>query len=203
MSRTVPTGIIAVVRAPSLEQGRIIVAGLARAGVDAIEITMTVPNAIDLIEEFRDLDTVIGAGTILTVAQCRDALAAGATFIVAPSTNLEVLSVAHAADAAYIGGALTPNEVEATERAGSDAVKIFPIATVGGPDYLKALREPYPELRAVVSGGVTVADIPKYVSAGAYAICLGGAIIDRDAAARSDIDGVAQRASEILAGARA
>jgi 2-dehydro-3-deoxyphosphogluconate aldolase/(4S)-4-hydroxy-2-oxoglutarate aldolase len=202
MSRDVPTGIIAVVRAPSLEQGRVIVAGLAKAGVDAIEITMTVPNAITLIEEFRHVDTAIGAGTVLTIDQCREAIAAGATFIVAPSTNVDVLGIAHASEVPYIGGALTPNEIEATEKAGSDAVKIFPIATVGGPEYLKALREPYPELRAVVSGGVTAADIPRYLSAGAYAICLGGAIIDREAAARSDVDAVARRASEVLLAAR-
>jgi 2-dehydro-3-deoxyphosphogluconate aldolase/(4S)-4-hydroxy-2-oxoglutarate aldolase len=200
--RDVPTGIIAVVRAVSMEQGRTIVSGLARAGVDAIEITMTVPSAISLIEEFRNSGTLIGAGTVLTVDQCHDAIAAGATFIVAPSTNVDVLGVSHAAGVAYIGGALTPSEVEATARAGSDAVKIFPVSATGGPNYLKALREPFPDLRAVVSGGVSLADVAHYVAAGAHAVCLGGAIIDREAAERSDVNAVAKWAREILSATR-
>ena len=199
----VPAGVIAVVRAASPGECRTIVRGLVRAAVPAIELTMTVPDAVTIIGEFADggvaaSRTVLGAGTVLDPAACAACVAAGATFIVSPVTEPGVLEQAHRRGVPYIGGALTPTEVLASMRAGSDAVKLFPVGAVGGVGYLRALREPLPALRAVVSGGITAGEAGGYLAAGAHAVCLGGALIDREAARRGDVDAVAIRARRVL-----
>ncbi len=193
-----PTGVIAVVRAATPAECRTIVRGLVRAAVPAIELTMTVPDAVTIIGEFAASGTVIGAGTVLDPAACAACGAAGATFIVSPVTDPGVLEQAHRCGVPYIGGALTPTEVLASMRAGSDAVKLFPVGAVGGVGYLRALREPLPALRAVVSGGITAGEASGYLAAGAHAVCLGGALIDREAARRGDVDAVAVRARRVL-----
>ena len=206
----VPGGVIAVVRAATAEQARTIVRGLIRAAVPAIELTMTVPDAVALIGEFAgsgsasgagtvpEAGTVLGAGTVLDAAGCAACAAAGARFIVSPVTDPAVLAEAHRWGVPYVGGALTPTEVLASMRAGSDAVKLFPVGAVGGLGYLRALREPLPDLRAVVSGGISATEAGGYLAAGAHAVCLGGALIDREAAGRGDADAVAARARRVL-----
>lgn len=207
-SRTVRTGtmvpakLIAVVRAATAAEGRTIVHGLIRAAVPAVELTMTVPDAVAIISEFAGAalrsGTALGAGTVLDARDCAACADAGATFIVSPVTDLDVLEEAHRRGVAYIGGALTPTEVLTSMRAGSDAVKIFPVGAVGGPGYLRALREPLPALRAVVSGGIAAAQVSAYREAGAYAVSLGGALIDRAAARRGDIEAVADGARQVM-----
>ena len=115
-----------------------------------------------------------------------------------PVTDPAVLARAHDRGVPYVGGALTPTEVLASMRAGSDAVKLFPVGSVGGAGYLRALREPLPGLRAVVSGGIAAAEVPGYLAAGAHAVCLGGALIDRAAADRGDVDAVAAHTRRVL-----
>lgn len=187
----VPTGVIAVVRARSAAECRTIVHGLIQAQTPAIELTMTVPDAVSLLGEFAGSGTLLGAGTVLDPQACADCIAAGARFIVSPVTDLDVLHEAQRNHVPYIGGALTPTEVLAAMRAGADAVKIFPAGPAGGTRYLRALMEPLPGLRAVPSGGIAVGDAAAYFAAGAHAVCLGGALIDRQAAQRGDVDAVA------------
>ena len=200
----VPAGVIAVVRAASVEECRTVVRGLIRAGVPAVELTMTVPDAVALIREFSSHladvpgGTVLGAGTVLDPDQCAACAAAGARFIVSPVTDVCVLEQAHRRGIPYVGGALTPAEALAGMRAGVDATKLFPIGSVGGADYLRALREPLPELRAVVSGGISADEASGYLAAGAHAVCLGGALIDRDAARRGDVAAVETKARRVL-----
>jgi 2-dehydro-3-deoxyphosphogluconate aldolase/(4S)-4-hydroxy-2-oxoglutarate aldolase len=194
----VPSGLIAVVRAATAGECRTIVRGLIKAGVTAIEVTMTVPDAPVVIAELAGSGAMIGAGTVLDPDSCRSCLDAGARFIVSPVTDAAVLNQAHDAGVPYIGGALTPTEVVASMRAGADAIKLFPIGAVGGVAYLRALREPLPDLRAVISGGITAGDAAGYLGAGAHAICLGGALIDRDAARRGDIDAIEGKARLVL-----
>jgi 2-dehydro-3-deoxyphosphogluconate aldolase/(4S)-4-hydroxy-2-oxoglutarate aldolase len=200
----VPAGVIAVVRAASAEESRTVVRGLIRAEVPAIELTMTVPGAVALIREFAThvadarAGTVLGAGTVLDPAQCAACADAGARFIVSPVTDVSVLSEARRRGVAYIGGALTPTEVLASMRAGADATKLFPIGSVGGAEYLRALLEPLPELRAVVSGGISADEAATYFAAGAHAVCLGGALIDRDAARRGDVTAVEAKAGRVM-----
>jgi 2-dehydro-3-deoxyphosphogluconate aldolase/(4S)-4-hydroxy-2-oxoglutarate aldolase len=143
--------------------------------------------------------TVLGAGTVLDRRACEQCVAAGARFIVSPVTDVPVLEQAHRDGVPYVGGALTPTEVLAGMRAGVDAVKLFPVGSVGGPAYLRALREPLPGLRAVVSGGIGAGEARDYLAAGAHAVCLGGALIDRAAARRGDADAVAAGARQALA----
>jgi 2-dehydro-3-deoxyphosphogluconate aldolase/(4S)-4-hydroxy-2-oxoglutarate aldolase len=198
----VPAGVIAVVRAPTAGQARAIVRGLILAAVPAVELTMTVPGAVRIITEFAASalsgGTVLGAGTVLDPEACSACAEAGAAFIVSPVTDPAVLARAHDRGVPYVGGALTPTEVLASMRAGSDAVKLFPVGSVGGAGYLRALREPLPGLRAVVSGGIAAAEVPGYLAAGAHSVCLGGALIDRAAARRGDVDAVAAHARRVL-----
>jgi 2-dehydro-3-deoxyphosphogluconate aldolase/(4S)-4-hydroxy-2-oxoglutarate aldolase len=195
----IPAGLIAVVRASSMLECRTIVTGLADAGVTTIEITMTVPGALEIVRDLHDSSSTIGVGTVLDSATCRLAIEAGAQFIVAPVTDSSVLAVAHELGIEYVGGALTPNEIFLALQLGVDAIKIFPIGSVGGPAYLKAILEPFPGLRTVVSGGIAVADMAAYRAAGAHSICLGGAIVDRDAARAGDIEKVRRHASLVVA----
>ena len=190
----VPGGVIAVVRAASAAEARTVVSGLARAGVAAVELTMTVPDAVEIIAELAGSDamsgTVLGAGTVLDPAEAGACARAGARFLVSPVTDAAVLAAAHRCGIPYVGGALTPTEVLASMRADADAVKLFPVGSVGGAGYLRALREPLPGLRAVVSGGIAAGEVGDYLAAGAHAVCLGGALIDREAARRGDVDAV-------------
>jgi 2-dehydro-3-deoxyphosphogluconate aldolase/(4S)-4-hydroxy-2-oxoglutarate aldolase len=208
----VPGGVIAVVRAGAAAEARTIVHGLARACVPAIELTMTVPGAVEIIAELAgsslqtvrgagtvlEAGTVLGAGTVLDPAEASACAAAGARFLVSPVTDADVLAEAHRCGVPYVGGALTPTEVLASMRAGADAVKLFPVGSMGGAGYLRALREPLPGLRAVVSGGIAAGEVGDYLAAGAHAVCLGGALIDREAARRGDVDAVAAWARAAL-----
>jgi 2-dehydro-3-deoxyphosphogluconate aldolase/(4S)-4-hydroxy-2-oxoglutarate aldolase len=194
----VPSGLIAVVRAASAQECRTIVRGLVQAGVPAIEVTMTVPDALTVLSEFAATEVVLGAGTVLDPEACQASVAAGASFIVSPVTDIAVLAQAHQCGVPYVGGALTPTEVVASMRAGSDAVKLFPIGAVGGLSYLRALRQPLPDLRAVVSGSMTPADAGAYLAAGAHAACMGSGLIDREAARAGDGDAVAAKARLVL-----
>jgi 2-dehydro-3-deoxyphosphogluconate aldolase/(4S)-4-hydroxy-2-oxoglutarate aldolase len=196
VTRSVPGGVIAVVRAGTAAEGRTIVRGLIGAGVPAIELTMTVPEAVSIIGSFSS--SFVGAGTVLDAASCASCVSAGARFIVSPVTDPDVLEEAHRGGVPYVGGALTPTEVLASMRAGADAVKIFPVGAVGGAGYLRTLREPLPALRAVVSGGIAVGEVGGYLAAGAHAVCLGGALIDREAARRGDVDAVAAWARRVM-----
>ncbi len=159
-------------------------AGLVRAAVPAIELTLTVPEALTILAEAARAaarpgsGTVLGAGTVLDRRACEAAIAAGARFVVSPVTDPPVLEQAHRGGVPYVGGALTPTEVLASIRAGVDAVKLFPVGSVGGPAYLRALREPLPGLRAVVSGGIGAGEVRDYVAA-RRARCLPGRRTDR------------------------
>lgn len=199
-SRAVPSGIVAVVRAPSAEEAATIAAGLARGGVDGVEITFTVPDAAEVIASLRGtLGVPLGAGTVRDVATCEAAIAAGATFVVAPDLDLAVVAAAHRHDVAAVPGALTPGEVGQALAVGADAVKLFPVGAVGGPAYVRALNDPFPGVRWVVSGGVRPEQVAAYRAAGCHAICIGGALIDRDAARTGDVEAVARHAARALA----
>lgn len=194
---TLPS-LIAVVRSDSANECRTIVRGLLAAGIEGIEITMTVPEGIGLIEEFSTARASVGAGTVLDPDDARRCIAAGARFLVSPITDAAVAAVAQDAAVTYVGGALTPTEIAQSLRVGCDAVKIFPVGAVGGPRYLSAVREPFPQLRAVVSGGVNASDVPAYLAAGAVSVSMGGALLDRAAGRRGDVDAVAAKATSVL-----
>jgi 2-dehydro-3-deoxyphosphogluconate aldolase / (4S)-4-hydroxy-2-oxoglutarate aldolase len=172
-------GIIAVVRAQKAEQVIPLSEALLAGGVIAIEITMTTPNAIAAIgEASRKLGdrALIGVGTVLDEKTCRDALAAGAEFVVTPICRPEFVAIVHTAQRPVMLGAYTPTEAQIAHEAGSDFIKIFPADGLG-PGYIKALRAPLPHLRIVPTGGVDVDNVADFLKAGCAAVGVGGSLV--------------------------
>ncbi len=164
--------VIPVIRVSSQEHALCGMEGLVRGGMAVVEITMTVPGALRVIEEAVNRygnDVLIGAGTVLSVQQCNDAIAAGAQFVVSPVLDLEVIRAAKERDVICMPGSLTPTEVFNAWSAGADLVKVFPISSVGGPSYIRALKGPMPQVDVVVTGGVTLETAPALLKAGAVA----------------------------------
>ena len=172
-------GIIAVVRAKSAEQVTPLTEALLVGGVVAIEITMTTPNAIAAIREASKkfgARALIGVGTVLDAETCRDAVAAGAEFVVSPIMRPEIARAAHAADRAVMLGACTPTEAQLAHEAGADFIKIFPEDSLG-PNYIKALRAPLPHLRLVPTGGVDLNNVADFLKAGCAAVGVGSTLL--------------------------
>jgi 2-dehydro-3-deoxyphosphogluconate aldolase/(4S)-4-hydroxy-2-oxoglutarate aldolase len=179
ITRLCDPGIIAVVRTEKTEQVTPICEALLAGGVIALEITFTVPNALDAIREASrrfGAQAVIGAGTVLDAASCRAAIDAGAEFVVSPITKLEILETAHAADKPVMLGAYTPTEAQTAYEAGADFIKIFPADKLG-PGYIKALRAPLPHLRIVPTGGVDLNTAADFLKAGCVALGVGGSLL--------------------------
>jgi 2-dehydro-3-deoxyphosphogluconate aldolase / (4S)-4-hydroxy-2-oxoglutarate aldolase len=169
-------GVMPVLRARSEREGHALVEALVAGGITVMEVTMTVPGALDLLrilkKEFgRKL--LLGSGTVTDAAQCAATIDAGAEFVVSPSFHPEVVARTKELGKVSIPGALTPTEVIAAWRAGADYVKIFPCSAVGGAAYLKALLAPFPELHLIPTGGVTLHTAADFLKAGARALGVG------------------------------
>jgi 2-dehydro-3-deoxyphosphogluconate aldolase / (4S)-4-hydroxy-2-oxoglutarate aldolase len=206
-TRIVETGIVPVIRASSPEEARFAAEAMARGGIAIAEITMTVPQAIEVISGLRkDLPRVlIGAGTVLNAEMARCCLRAGASFLVSPALDLEIIRLAAEENVVMMAGALTPTEVLTAWNAGADFIKVFPCAQVGGPAYIKALTGPFPHLQLVPTGGVNLENAADYVRSGAAALGVGGELIVHDALQqrRADIlEDLAHRFTEAVAHAR-
>lgn len=179
ISLLVNPGIIAVVRAQKQEQVLPLSEALVGGGVIAIEITMTTPNALQAIREAKQRlgsRALIGVGTVLDAKTCREAMEAGAEFVVSPITKLEILEAAHAADRPVMLGAYTPTEAQAAHELGADFVKLFPADGLG-PSYIKALRAPLPHLRIVPTGGVDLNSAADFIKAGCVALGAGSSLV--------------------------
>ena len=153
-------GLIPVLRARNAAQAHAVVKAMLAGGVTVVEVTMTVPGAIDLLRELKKeygATLLLGAGTVTTAVEAEATIDAGAEFIVSPSFHQEVVTVTKAKKKLSIPGALTPTEAITASRAGADYVKIFPCSAVGGASYLKALLAPFPHLKLIPTGGVTLA----------------------------------------------
>lgn len=173
-----------VVRAESEEAALRITDALVSAELTIVEITMTVPGALDVISSLARRfgpRLLLGAGTITSPAQAESAVAAGCSFLVTPGHLPHVVAAAKAQDAAIIGGALTPTEVLAADQEGADLVKVFPVSAVGGPAYIRALRGPLPTVSLVATGGVSLDRVSEYFEAGVAAIGAGGELIPKSA----------------------
>ena len=201
-------GIIPVIRAPSADVAVAVVEALLHAGLTVAEITMTVPNAIEAIgavaKRFSG-KVLVGAGTVTQPETARRAVDAGAAFIVTPCLVpevREVIDAAHRAEVAVLPGALTPGEVFEAFRLGGDMVKVFPVQSVGGAAYLRALRGPFPDIPLVPTGGVTLETIAEMFQAGAAAVGVGTELISKDALARCDYAAIGALAQQFLAAAR-
>jgi 2-dehydro-3-deoxyphosphogluconate aldolase/(4S)-4-hydroxy-2-oxoglutarate aldolase len=201
------TGVVAVVRVDHPADLPRLAVALREGGVRLIEITMTVPSALDAIgATVRELgdEAFIGAGTVLDPVTARMAVNAGAAYVVSPSLNLEVIAMAHLYGVAVIPGCLTPTEIVQAWTAGADAVKLFP-GRVATPGYFADLRGPLPQVKMMPTGNVDLETAPQYIEAGAIAVGIGKALVDAAALREGNWDTItanARRFREIVDAAR-
>jgi 2-dehydro-3-deoxyphosphogluconate aldolase/(4S)-4-hydroxy-2-oxoglutarate aldolase len=167
--------IVPAVRAANSEDALFAAEAVSRGGLPIVELTMTVPNATELIAHLiqKHPHMVVGAGTVLDLETARACLAAGANFITSPGLDLDIVEFAAQAGVIVMPGVLTPSEIIAAVKAGADFVKIFPCAQVGGVDYLRALKGPFPHISFIAAGGVNQQTAGKYLAAGAAAVGIG------------------------------
>jgi 2-dehydro-3-deoxyphosphogluconate aldolase/(4S)-4-hydroxy-2-oxoglutarate aldolase len=175
--------IIPGIRLSSAEDALFAAAAVASGGVPIVEVTMTVPGASRVIQELvlQNPNLVVGAGTLLDVEMARRCLDCGASFLTSPGLDLEIVDYGLKRNFVVIPGALTPTEVTAAWKAGSDFVKIFPCAQVGGPSYIKALKGPFPQVPLIAAGGVNQQTVGDFIQAGACAVGIGSNLIQPDA----------------------
>ena len=176
-------GIVPAIRTSSTDDARFAAEAVAKSGIPLVEITMTVPGAIDVISYLvKNLPNVIvGAGTLLDVDTARLCVAAGVRFLTSPGFDLEIVSFATKEKMCIMAGALTPTEVITAWKAGSDFVKVFPCAQVGGDSYIRALRGPLPQVPLIAAGGVNQQTASSFILAGADAIGIGRELIPKEA----------------------
>jgi 2-dehydro-3-deoxyphosphogluconate aldolase/(4S)-4-hydroxy-2-oxoglutarate aldolase len=183
-SRILEIGIVPVVRASSAKQALRAVEAVCAGGIPIVEITMTVPGAVEVIAQLAKSmgsEVLIGAGTVLDAGAAERCIDAGAEFIVSPGFDLETVKFANRRDKLMIAGALTPTEVITAWKAGSDFVKIFPCGTVGGAKYIKALKAPLPQIPMIPTGGVNLTTAADFILAGAAALGIGGELVSASA----------------------
>jgi 2-dehydro-3-deoxyphosphogluconate aldolase/(4S)-4-hydroxy-2-oxoglutarate aldolase len=200
--RIIEIGIVPVVRASSPREARIAADAVCEGGIPIVEITMTVPGAVDVIRELTDgggSDILVGAGTVLNVEAARRCLDAGAQFLVSPGLNLQVVELAVREGKLMMAGALTPTEVITAWEAGSDFVKVFPCGLVGGAKYIKALKGPFPQVPLVPTGGVNLNTVAEFIEAGAAALGIGGELVQAEALKANKPEVIVENARKFLA----
>lgn len=202
-------GMVPVVRARSAEQAARAAEAVCAGGIPVVEITMTVPGALDLIAGLSKnvgSRVLIGAGTVLdrdVAARCIDS---GARFLVSPGYDIPTIQLANRSEILIMAGALTPTEVITAWNAGADVIKIFPCGNVGGPKYIKALKGPLPHIPMVPTGGVNLQTAADFIAAGAAALGVGGELVSLSALESGNLDWITQTAKQFVAlvrGARA
>ncbi|MDQ2856247.1 MAG: bifunctional 4-hydroxy-2-oxoglutarate aldolase/2-dehydro-3-deoxy-phosphogluconate aldolase [Acidobacteriota bacterium] len=195
------TGLIPVVRAESADQAMSAVAALKAGGLDVLEVTMTVPGAIEVIRALAaeyGSEALIGAGTVLDPETAQACIEAGAEFIVSPALNEETIRFCRDRNVAIFPGALTPTEVVRAWKAGADAVKVFPAGAVGGANYLRALKAPLPQIELIPTGGVSLKTAADFIKAGAMALGVGADLVDPQALREGNSALITERARQFL-----
>src|SRR5580693_1498968 len=200
--RIIEIGIVPVVRATSAEKAMLAAEAVCRGGIPIVEVTMTVPRAIEAISYLAKKlgdDVLIGAGTVLDAETAERCVSAGAEFIVSPGFDLETVKYANRAGKTIMAGALTPTDVIAAWKAGSDFVKIFPCGNVGGAKYIKALKAPLPQVPMVPTGGVNLETAADFIRAGADALGIGGELVSAAACKSGDVGSITEAARRYVA----
>ncbi|MSP38449.1 MAG: bifunctional 4-hydroxy-2-oxoglutarate aldolase/2-dehydro-3-deoxy-phosphogluconate aldolase [Deltaproteobacteria bacterium] len=170
--------LVAVVRSKTPEDALSLANAAAAGGIKFIEITFSVPGALDVIKELSRRSGIhVGAGTVLASQQAERAIGVGAQFVVSPSLELNLVGLCHTANIACFPGAATATEIIAAQRAHADLVKIFPADLAGGPYFIQQMHGPFPDVRFMVSGGVNLKNVKEYVEVGVTGICLGSAYL--------------------------
>lgn len=198
-------GVVPIVRTLSSDDALRAAEAIIASGIGIAEITMTVPNALRVLEHvakrFGD-QVLLGAGTILDPGACESALAAGAEFIVTPSLEMGVIETTRRHNKPCLPGALTPTEILAAWRAGADLVKVFPCGPVGGAKYIKAIRAPFPNIELVPTGGVNLENTAELIRAGAAAVAVGSELVDLKALRAGKTDEITSTAKRFLEAVR-
>lgn len=195
------TGVIPVVRATSADEAMRAIDAIREGGISILEITMTVPGAIALIEEVSvryGKDVLVGAGTVLDDKTATACISAGARFVVSPALNIDTIACCRRHEVAVMPGALTPTEVVQAWNAGADFVKVFPAGAVGGPSYLKALKAPLPQIELVPTGGVSLKTAADFIKAGAAALGVGADLVDLKAIREGQASLITERAKQFV-----
>lgn len=194
-------GIVPVVRASSSQQARLAAEAVYKGGIPIVEITMTVPGAVEVIRTLVNTmpEVLVGAGTVLDVESARACMDAGAKFLVSPGLDLPTVEFAARQNMLMIAGALTPTEVIAAWKAGSAFVKIFPCGQVGGAKYIKALKCPLPQVPLIPTGGVNLETAAEYLRAGAVALGVGGELVSATALRSGHIGSITEAARKYVA----
>jgi 2-dehydro-3-deoxyphosphogluconate aldolase/(4S)-4-hydroxy-2-oxoglutarate aldolase len=173
--------LVPVIRANSADEAMRAIDAIKAGGIDVLEITMTVPGAVRVIEQVAERyrgEAIVGAGTVLDPETARACILAGAEFIVGPSLNLETIALCRRYGVPVMPGALTPTEVVTAWQAGADMVKVFPCSAMGGASYLKALKAPLPQIDLIPTGGVSLKTASDFLAAGASALGIGADLVD-------------------------
>ncbi|WP_067617975.1 bifunctional 4-hydroxy-2-oxoglutarate aldolase/2-dehydro-3-deoxy-phosphogluconate aldolase [Alicyclobacillus acidiphilus] len=193
--------VVVVVRRLPEEVFADVIRALIDGGIQALEITMDAKGAAGLIRQVRDAygdRATIGAGTVLTEGQLKEAVEAGAEFLVGPHFDPALLSLANERGLPLIPGVLTPSEIQSARLAGAEALKIFPAGTMG-PGYIKDLLGPFHDLQAMVTGGITEDNAPEFIRAGAKAVGMGSSLFPKDEIANRDYAAISRRVDRVLA----
>ncbi|CAG7571197.1 2-dehydro-3-deoxyphosphogluconate aldolase/(4S)-4-hydroxy-2-oxoglutarate aldolase [Barrientosiimonas humi] len=188
--------VLAIVRAPGIADAGALRDALAAGGIRCMELTFTIPDVLRHLERAASAaggDVLLGAGTVRSAGEARDAVSAGATFLVAPDVNEQVAEAARDLGVAYFPGAMTPTEVARAETLGATAVKVFPAATLGAR-FLRDLAGPFPQVPLLPSGGITEQNAADFLSAGAVAVAAGTGVVPPDAVAGGDWADITARA---------
>jgi 2-dehydro-3-deoxyphosphogluconate aldolase/(4S)-4-hydroxy-2-oxoglutarate aldolase len=194
-------GVVAVIRLKDPGKLRAVVDAIAAGGVRALEVTMTVPGAVDLIRALAPglpAGFLLGAGTVTDVATARAVIDAGAGFVVSPVFRPEVIAACHERDVPAMPGCFSPTEIFAAHESGADIVKVFP-ATMLGPQFLKDVRAPLPHVKLMPTGGVTVDNAGEWIRAGAVAVGIGSALLDARAIDSGQFDVLTANARKVVA----
>jgi 2-dehydro-3-deoxyphosphogluconate aldolase / (4S)-4-hydroxy-2-oxoglutarate aldolase len=195
------TGLIPVVRATSADEAMSAIDAIREGGVSVLEITMTVPGAVGVIEQLTKKygsDVLVGAGTVLDAETARACMLSGAQFIVSPALNMETIECCRRYGVAVMPGALTPTEVVQAWTAGADLVKVFPAGALGGASYLKALKAPLPHIELVPTGGVSLKTAADFIKAGASALGVGADLVDLKAIRDGQASVITERAKQFV-----
>lgn len=201
INRVMEVGIVPVVRASSGEAALGAAAAIKAGGIPIIEITMTVPGALRVIEEVAaryGSDVLIGAGTVLDAETARACMLAGAEFIVSPALNVETIAICRRYGKVVMPGALTPTEILTAWQAGADFVKVFPCDSLGGAKYIRSLKAPLPQIQLVPTGGVTLQTAADFIKAGSSALGVGTDLVDMKALADGQDSLITERARQFV-----
>jgi len=202
MQRIREVGIVPVVRASSADEAFAAVEAIRAGGIPILEITLTVPGAVQIIAALTKRlgdEALIGAGTVLDAETAQECIDAGAKFIVSPALDVPTIELCRRVVVPIFAGALTPTEIVTAWKVGANAVKVFPANAVGGATYLKSLKAPLPQIELLPTGGVSLKNAAEFIAAGAFALGVGADLVDLAALRRGDAAAITEKARQYVA----